>query len=227
MSVYWLRAVVVLFDMRASEVIFFVLHEGMWIRPDVCLRSICHRTRLFIKHGLITTPLLFFVFFPLSCVPRTDWKLLQTRRRSWDLMRREDSSVIALNPDAGDAFQVIRPWALRLMLMEGRVCLERPWGSLLSWIAYIGARGYLEKSSIIWAAVQVTACHWALGSWDRERESRDGVLNSVVFRVVVIMVMSNNWDKWAPLSNALFSSHSARWCTSRHMEVLMTKITDQ
>lgn len=98
-------------------------------------------------------------FFPLSCVPGTDWKLLQTHPRSWDLMRHEDSSVIALNPDASDAFQVIRPWALQLMLIEGRVCLELPWGSLLSWIAYTGARGYLEKSSIIWAAVQVTACH--------------------------------------------------------------------
>lgn len=116
----------VLFDLRASEVIFFVLHEGMWVRPDVCLRSICHRTRLFIKHGLITTPLLFCFFSPLSCVPRTDWKLLQTCPRSWDLMRREDSSVIALNPDAGDAFQVIRPWAL---------AADVDGGSCLSWAA--------------------------------------------------------------------------------------------
>lgn len=148
-------------------------------------------------------------------------------------MRREDSSVITLNPDAGYAFQVIRPQAPWVMLMEDRVCLELPWGSLLSCIAYIGALGYLENSSIIWAVVQVTACHHSFGSWDGERESRDAVANSlmslVVFKVVVIMLTSNNqWQMTFNLKcTILFFSHSARWCTSRRTEPIMTKITDQ
>ncbi len=118
----------------------------------------------------------FFVFFfPWAVCQELTGNSYRTRPRSWDLMRREDSSVIALNPDAGDAFQVIRPWTLRLMLMEGRVCLERPWGSLLSWIAYIGARGYLEKSSIIWAAVAGGQLVTERSAHETERESHGTV----------------------------------------------------
>lgn len=116
---------------------------------------------------------------------RTVWKPSHTHPRSRDLMRREDSSVITLNPDEGCAFQVIRSQAPRVMLMEDRVCLQLSWGSLLSCIAYIGALGHLENSSIIWAVVQVTACHCSFGSWE-------SLMSLLVFRVVVIMLTSNN-----------------------------------
>lgn len=151
----------------------------------------------------------FWAFFYFSCMPRAVWKLSRTHSRSWDLMRREDSSVITPNPDAWFAFQVIRPQVLWVMLMEDGVCLELPWGSLISCIAYIGALGYLKNSSIIWAVVQVTACHRSFGSWDGERESRNAVANSlmssVVFRVVVIMLTSNNqWQMTFNLKCTIF-----------------------
>lgn len=143
------------------------------------------------------------VFSPLSCVPRIDWKLLQTHPRSWDLMRREDSSVIAVNPDAGDAFQVIRPrahpcWWRVVFVLSCREDLFSP-GLLTLVLGDTWRSPLLSEQRCRWQLVTERS----LGSWDGERESRDGVLNSVAFRVVVIMLMSNNRDKWAPLSNAL------------------------